>query len=108
MPSCLQYPVERSRWNAHDGSACGHVVRDHSIGADGSVIADDDTSEHRRAAPDPHLFADHDGPRIMAGIAHGLPWLPPMIGVADAGVLADHGATSNLHTGHGHDVHARR
>jgi hypothetical protein len=83
-------------------------VGDHSIRADGSVIADGDTTEHRRAAPDPHLFADHDGLRIMAGIAHGPLRLPPMIGVADAGVLADHGAAPNLHAGHGHNVHACR
>jgi hypothetical protein len=100
--------MQGPRWNAADDSVGGDVVRDDCIGADGGVVTDGDASENGDSAPNPNLLAENDGLSGVAGVAQLLAYDARVIGVTDAGVLADHAASADADACHGDEMHAAR
>jgi len=83
-------------------------MRDDGVGANGGVVADGDSAKDRNAAANPDLFAKNDGLGGVAGVAQSFAFNARVIGVADAGVFADHAAFANADAGHGNQMHSAR
>src|SRR5271169_5676230 len=82
------------------------VPCDHRVCANRSVIADRDSAQHRNTAPDPDFFADSDLLRSVTGFSEATFLSALVVGVADAGVFADHAAGTNRYASHGDNVSA--
>jgi hypothetical protein len=94
--------------NAYDHSPRRDILGDDGIGADDRAFADGDAGQNGRAAPDPGVFADADGFGLVACIAGGLACQHAVVGIADAGVFADHDAFLQDYRGVGDDMHPPR
>src|SRR5271163_1507044 len=74
--------------------------------ANRGVIADRHSAQHRDTAPDPDFFADHDWLGGVARFSEAKFLDALMVGVSDAGVLADHAAGADRDASHGDKVSA--
>lgn len=68
------------------------------------MIAYGDSAEDGDASAYPDFFAQGDGFGGMAGVADGDSFGAGVVGVAEAGVFADHGAGADGDAGHGYEV----
>ena len=94
--------------NARNDCMCGDIVRDDGIGADGGIVADGDATENDDSATDPDLLPKNNTVCSMTGIAQKFAFNPRMVGVTNAGVLADHAAFAKRNAGHGDQMHPAR
>ena len=62
--------ADRPRGHTHNRFSRRHVMSDHGVGPHGGAVANGDTAQNGYAAADPHLAANLDGPRDVAGFAN--------------------------------------
>src|SRR5271165_7113230 len=101
----LAQPDRNGRYSGHRRT--GRDVPCHDgVCADRRVVADRDSAQHRDTAPDPDFFADNDWLRGVARFSEAAFLSTLMVGVADAGVFADHAAGADRDAGHGDNMRA--
>ena len=97
--------MQRTRGYASYDCVGGDIVRDDGVGADGGMVSDGDSTENGDTAANPDLLPEHNRLRGVAGVAQRFAFRARVIGIADAGVFADHTALAERDAGHGDQMH---